>query len=74
MNDKPVTVHTRFALANTEWGLIDYYPSKVQALRAAAPGDSLYDRMAEPGDIELWLIGGNLESKTLHEIRRKRTK
>ena len=50
---------------------IGRYQTKDEALRVAVPGDSLFDREARQGDIELWIVGGEMDRKILRPIRRK---
>lgn len=61
----------RFELSRDD-GVVRHYPTKEEAMRAAIPGDSLFDREARPGGIELWMVGGDLDRKILMTIRRKR--
>jgi hypothetical protein len=61
----------RFKLENEEIGIIGYYETRTEALRVAIPGDSLFDRMAGRGDIELWIVSGDLDHKIDRPIRRK---
>lgn len=61
----------RFELANKQMGIIGHYQSKEDAMLVALPGDSLFDRCAERGDVELWMVGGDIWCKKLMAIRRK---